>query len=125
MSHIARWLNDHVEASIPATLRRFFGFRLASVFVGILALWNILVAKLVSGRARMPAEFIANEYAARTLARSPLFLILVNCGISLGFVAVFLRRDRLEYFALRVVVYAILLGATVGELFVLLLPFHY
>jgi hypothetical protein len=101
-------------------VRRYVGFRLASIVVLILAAWNILIYGVVMA-SRTQAQYIATERAARAVISSPGFFFAFNLTLLVGMFALYATR-RTEYVYLRTYVYAMVLAALVGEVLHFALP---
>ena len=92
------------RALFPATSRRFLTFRWMTVFVVILALWNLVMSFLL--KPQPPPQW----------ARVPVFLIPYNTAVVIGFVVIYLTRSKARYYAARAALYGMLLAGVVGEL---------
>jgi hypothetical protein len=106
------------QAIVPERLRPYVTFRLMSVFVAVLAIWNIGFSILMRPQMSRFGELIRDSHQP---LHSPYFLLPYNIGVAIGFWFIYEMREKTEYYQLRVLCYGMLLGGVVGEVLSFLL----
>jgi hypothetical protein len=106
------------EVLFPERLRPYVTFRLMTVLVAVLAIWNIAFSMFMKPQwPRLDGQIRTFHQALH----STYFLVPYNIGVAIGFWVVFATREKAEYYQLRVLCYGMLLGGVVGEALSLLL----
>ena len=113
--HMSPLIEKIDQLVFPERLRRYTTFRLATVFVAILAIGSSVFV-ILNGSPPEVTEQI------RKLAHSPGFLTLHALVLVVGFWLIYWAREKKQYYRLRVLFYAMLLGGLVGEVLTFLLP---
>jgi hypothetical protein len=106
------------QALLPERFRPYVTFRLMTVFVAVLAVWNIAFSIFMKPDL---SRFDGQILVSHQLLHSPFFLVLYNVGVAIGFWLIYATRQKAEYYRLRVFCYGMLLGGVVGEVLGLLL----
>ena len=100
----------------PERYRRFITFRMATVFVAIVAVGSTALDFLNRPRDattfRNPPEWM----------HSPAFILLHAIVLVLGFWLLYRTREKKQYYRFRVFLYGMLLGGLLGEVLDFLLP---
>lgn len=94
------------RALFPEKSRRFLTFGWMTVFVAILILWNVAISFLFKPNAQPRPQWVA----------SPIFWILYNTAVLIGFVVIYFSRKKSRYYVARAVFYGMLLAGVAGEL---------
>jgi|SRR5215469_5284739 len=103
------------QTLFPARFRSYITFRGMTLFVVVLALWNIGLSILMKdqfSQLRRTESWLRQNQ----LLHSPHFLVLYNIGVATGFWIIYATREKAQYYHLRVICYGMLLGGVTGEL---------
>jgi hypothetical protein len=109
-----------LDVMFPEKFGKYITFRWVSVFVLLLAAWDV-VFKLVM---KIPPEMISRFQDQAQPFMRPGFLIPYNIGVAIGFYLIFASRNLEKYYRIRVIAYGMLLGAVCGQLIGAFVPFH-
>jgi hypothetical protein len=104
------------RAVFPEKPRRFFTFRWMTIFVAILFLWNVAMSFVLKPVPQPPRPWADWVNFWQVPLHSPVFLILYNTAVVIGFVVIYLTRSKARFYAVRAVFYGMLLGGVAGEL---------
>lgn len=105
------------EVLFPERLRPYVTFRLMTVFVAVLVIWNVALSTFMKPQlSRLDEQFRGFHQATH----SPSFLVPYNIAVAIGFWVIYASREKAEYYQLRVLCYGMLLGGVVGEVLSLL-----
>jgi uncharacterized BrkB/YihY/UPF0761 family membrane protein len=96
----------------PDKIREYVTFRVMTIFVIVLSLWNLVFGVLF--REFGGALSISHRHQYDPL-RSSLFLVVFNVLLGVGFWLIYALRERKELYLVRVVLYGMFLGAVAGE----------
>lgn len=96
----------------PQNVRRLLTFRLMTLFVILLGVFNVVLPLFLP---QIPRSTIEPAFWQH-LPRSPSFWIAYNIGVLAGFWVIYTTRTRPAYYRLRVIVYGLLLGGVAGEM---------
>lgn len=95
---------------------RFFTFRWMTIFVAILFLWNVAISFVLKPVPQLPRQLAEWVNFWQVPLQSPVFLILYNTAVVIGFVVIYLTRSKARYYTARAAFYGMLLGGVAGEL---------
>jgi hypothetical protein len=112
-SGVNRLPNAVVQFVFADKMRRYLTFRWMTIFVVVLLLWNVVFGVLFRKYAGPLPMRHRLEY---DLLSSHLFLVIFNAALAVGFWLIYASRHRKEFYQVRVVTYAMLLGSVAGEL---------
>lgn len=108
------------HALFPARFERFLRFRWMIAFVALVGIFD-LVLKLV---IKLPPEALSLMQRRESLIRAPWFLICYNVILLLGLWTKYRTRYKLRFYPVRVVAFGVLLAGLLGQMLILLVPWH-
>lgn len=104
----------------PQRMRGFLTFRSATIFIICLYAFALLLKLTV----KIPTDKLSALQAGQQIFYSRTFLVVYNTAIAIAFYVIYATRRRRELYFRRVVVYAMLLAAVMGEFMDILVPWR-